>query len=88
MAVGWELIVPRMVREGSLKELPARLASAGAEAVVVRSRGLAARAVARPPVDFTERGYLDALAERVLVFDGAMGTEVQKHNLGADRFRR
>jgi 5-methyltetrahydrofolate--homocysteine methyltransferase len=86
MAVGWELIVPRMVREAALKELPARLTESTAEAITVRSRGRGGRASARPPAEFTERGYLDALAAKVLVFDGAMGTEVQKRALTADDF--
>jgi 5-methyltetrahydrofolate--homocysteine methyltransferase len=30
--------------------------------------------------------YLDALRERVLVFDGAMGTNIQRHHLTADDF--
>ncbi len=86
MAVGWELIVPRLVREASLKELPARLTDPAVEALTIRTRSRAARAAARPPADFTERGYLDALATRVLVFDGAMGTEVQKQELTAADF--
>lgn len=35
---------------------------------------------------FTNRKYLDALNDRVLVFDGAMGTNLQKMNLGAKEF--
>jgi len=35
---------------------------------------------------FTNRKYLDALDERVLVYDGAMGTSVQKLNLSAADF--
>src|SRR5574342_1203723 len=34
----------------------------------------------------TNRNYLDALAEKVLVFDGAMGTSLQKQNLTAEHF--
>ncbi len=34
----------------------------------------------------TRRAYLDALEERVLVFDGAMGTSLQDQNLDADHF--
>src|SRR4029079_14100329 len=30
--------------------------------------------------------YLDALAERVLVYDGAMGTNIQRHNPTPDDF--
>ena len=32
------------------------------------------------------RHYLDALAQRVLIFDGAMGTSLQKQNLTAEHF--
>jgi 5-methyltetrahydrofolate--homocysteine methyltransferase len=35
---------------------------------------------------YTNRRYLDALGERVLVFDGAMGTSLQKLNLTAEHF--
>jgi len=35
---------------------------------------------------YTNRKYLDALQERVLVFDGAMGTNLQKMNLTAKEF--
>ncbi len=35
---------------------------------------------------FTNRRYLDALEKRVLVFDGAMGTSLQKMNLTAEQF--
>ncbi len=35
---------------------------------------------------YTNRRYLDALAERVLVFDGAMGTNLQKQCLTAEHF--
>ena len=31
---------------------------------------------------YTNRRYLDALQERIIVFDGAMGTSLQKQNLG------
>jgi 5-methyltetrahydrofolate--homocysteine methyltransferase len=86
MAVGWELIVPRMVREASLKELPARLTEAASEALTVRTRSRGAKPAVHPPAEFTDRGYLDAMASKVMVFDGAMGTEVQKHNLSADDF--
>src|SRR5262245_1864072 len=34
----------------------------------------------------TRSDYLDALRERVLVFDGAMGTNIQRHHLTADDF--
>ncbi len=39
--------------------------------------------VARLPV---RGGYLDALARGVLVFDGAMGTNIQRHHLSADDY--
>ncbi len=35
---------------------------------------------------YTNRKYLDALNQRVLVFDGAMGTSLQKMNLTAEQF--
>jgi len=35
---------------------------------------------------YTNRRYLDALEKRVLVFDGAMGTSLQKMNLAAEQF--
>jgi 5-methyltetrahydrofolate--homocysteine methyltransferase len=35
---------------------------------------------------YTNRCYLDALAERVLIFDGAMGTSLQNHKLTAEHF--
>ncbi len=35
---------------------------------------------------YTNRRYLDALEERVLIFDGAMGTNLQKMNLTAHEF--
>jgi 5-methyltetrahydrofolate--homocysteine methyltransferase len=35
---------------------------------------------------YTNRRYLDALKEKVLVFDGAMGTSLQNMNLTADDF--
>jgi 5-methyltetrahydrofolate--homocysteine methyltransferase len=35
---------------------------------------------------YTNRKYLDALSKRVLVFDGAMGTNLQKQNLTAAQF--
>jgi 5-methyltetrahydrofolate--homocysteine methyltransferase len=39
-----------------------------------------------PPRTYTNRRYLDAINERVLVFDGAMGTSLQKQNLTAEHF--
>ncbi len=35
---------------------------------------------------YTNRRYLDALEKKVLVFDGAMGTSLQKQNLTAEHF--
>ena len=35
---------------------------------------------------YTNRRYLDALNQRVLIFDGAMGTSLQKMNLTAEHF--
>ena len=35
---------------------------------------------------YTNRKYLDALNERVLIFDGAMGTSLQLQNLTAEHF--
>ncbi|HEX7433855.1 MAG TPA: methionine synthase [Anaerolineaceae bacterium] len=35
---------------------------------------------------FTNRRYLDALAQRVLIFDGAMGTSLQRQGLTAEHF--
>jgi 5-methyltetrahydrofolate--homocysteine methyltransferase len=35
---------------------------------------------------YRDTRYLDALNERVLVFDGAMGTNIQRYNLTADDF--
>ena len=35
---------------------------------------------------YTNRRYLDALAERVLIYDGAMGTSLQKMHLTAEHF--
>jgi len=35
---------------------------------------------------YTNRKYLDALAQKVLVFDGAMGTSLQVQNLTAEHF--
>src|SRR5512142_2281568 len=39
-----------------------------------------------PKRTYTNRRYLDALQERVIIFDGAMGTNLQKQNLGPDEF--
>ncbi|HXF85886.1 MAG TPA: homocysteine S-methyltransferase family protein [Anaerolineales bacterium] len=35
---------------------------------------------------YTNRRYLDALEQKVLIFDGAMGTSLQKQNLTAEHF--
>ena len=35
---------------------------------------------------YRDTGYLDALEKGVLVFDGAMGTNIQRYNLTADDF--
>jgi 5-methyltetrahydrofolate--homocysteine methyltransferase len=35
---------------------------------------------------YTNRSYLDAMARKVMVFDGAMGTSLQKQNLTAEHF--
>lgn len=79
MAVGWELIVPRLVREAGIRDLPPRAAEVGQQALTVRTRSRAAASRdARPPAEYTNRDYLDALADRVVVFDGAMGTEIQQ----------
>ncbi|GAB4527968.1 MAG: methionine synthase [Anaerolineales bacterium] len=42
--------------------------------------------LSKSPRPYTNRRYLDALAERVLIFDGAMGTSLQKQNLTAEHF--
>src|SRR5689334_3206122 len=39
-----------------------------------------------PERKYTNRKYLDALEKKVLVFDGAMGTSLQKQNLTAEHF--
>src|SRR5512138_1618334 len=39
-----------------------------------------------PDRKYTNRRYLDALENKVLVFDGAMGTSLQAQNLAADHF--
>jgi len=38
------------------------------------------------PRKYTNKRYLDALRQRVLVFDGAMGTNLQKMSLGVNEF--
>ena len=41
-----------------------------------------------PPrsLPYRDTGYLDALKTRVLVYDGAMGTNIQRYNLTPDDF--
>src|SRR3954463_11676495 len=41
---------------------------------------------ARTILPYRDTRYLDALKERVLVFDGAMGTNIQRYNLTPDDF--
>jgi len=36
--------------------------------------------------NFTNRKYLDAMQKKIMVFDGAMGTNLQKQNLSAEQF--
>ena len=43
-------------------------------------------ATGTPVLPYRDTRYLDALKERVLVFDGAMGTNIQRYNLTADDF--
>ena len=82
MAVGWELIVPRLVREAGLKEPLAPKPSPEARAASVTTKARSSSLLtSEPPEEFTDRRYLDALAEKVVVFDGAMGTSIQVHNL-------
>ena len=40
----------------------------------------------RTRLAYRDTGYLDALNSGVLVFDGAMGTNIQRYNLTADDF--
>ncbi len=35
---------------------------------------------------YTNRRYLDAIADHVLIYDGAMGTSIQRYNLDAEDF--
>src|SRR3954453_16678378 len=44
------------------------------------------RGSARPVASGAQHPFLDALQERVLVFDGAFGTWMQGHDLGPDDF--
>lgn len=37
-------------------------------------------------MNYTRRDYLDAIHDHIVVFDGAMGTSIQKYNLTADDF--
>ncbi len=43
-------------------------------------------AVSHTTKPFTNRRYLDAIADHVVIFDGAMGTSIQAYNLTADDF--
>ncbi|MCU0512136.1 MAG: methionine synthase [Anaerolineae bacterium] len=38
------------------------------------------------PRTYTRRGYLDALQDHIVIFDGAMGTSIQRYNLTAADF--
>src|SRR5687767_15375072 len=40
----------------------------------------------RTALPYRDTHYLDALASRVLVYDGAMGTNIQRYNLSAEDF--
>jgi 5-methyltetrahydrofolate--homocysteine methyltransferase len=87
MAVGWELIVPRLVREAGLKELPAgqgSLPDGRGAGGTIGLRGLPC--LVDRPKEYADRRYLDLLAEKIVVFDGAMGTSIQKHELEAADF--
>jgi methionine synthase I (cobalamin-dependent) len=35
---------------------------------------------------FTNRRYLDAVEDHIVIFDGAMGTQIQRFNLTAEDF--
>ena len=37
-------------------------------------------------ISFTNRRYLDAIADHVVIYDGAMGTSIQGYNLTAEDF--
>ncbi|MBN2304376.1 MAG: methionine synthase [Anaerolineae bacterium] len=41
---------------------------------------------ASPTRSYTNRRYLDAIADHVLIYDGAMGTSIQRYNLTAEDF--
>src|SRR6476661_4373867 len=43
-------------------------------------------ATTRTRLPYRDTRYLDAIEQRVLVFDGAMGTNIQRYNLTADDF--
>jgi 5-methyltetrahydrofolate--homocysteine methyltransferase len=43
-------------------------------------------AVSRTTQPYTNRRYLDAIADHVVIFDGAMGTSIQAYNLTAEDF--
>jgi 5-methyltetrahydrofolate--homocysteine methyltransferase len=40
----------------------------------------------RHHLTYTNRRYLDAIADHVVIFDGAMGTSIQRYHLTADDF--
>jgi hypothetical protein len=42
--------------------------------------------IASSALPYRDTGYLDALRDGVLIFDGAMGTNIQRYNLTADDF--
>ena len=83
MAVGWELIVPRLVKEAGLKVPPRGTAPDRAHAIEVNTFR---RPTTTPPKEHTDRRYLALLADKIVVFDGAMGTSLQKLDLSADDF--
>ena len=46
------------------------------------------RAAKEQPVSQRQQTYLEALAERVLIYDGAMGTSIDTYNLTAETIER
>ena len=40
----------------------------------------------RAQTPFTNRRYLDAIEDHVVIFDGAMGTSIQRYDLTAEDF--
>src|SRR5512143_1069788 len=57
-----------------------------ASAVFVVRDQLPVKELHMPDRTHTNRRYLDALEQKVLVFDGAMGTSLQAQNLSATEF--